>query len=284
MAEKQNSSRDRLADEDTGYFSRAIEQSAEHRDSLNRLLLGQIELLRQENARLKSEIEAGAAEIQRLKLQINSLRAEMVSKEGEQTDEINDASAPNTGLTPFRNMTRQLVQENLNLRKELMGVTPEGIEDTSLCANCVRLRKQKDRQAMYYAKKLAEAKQLGAQHAVVIKLLQSEGSRLQRQISALERSYAESMAKVKLAALAYKSRSTRAEKVQQTTIRSLETEIAEFRKRLAKIEFTKFTELCCLLDANQRANVDQELRSLDDQIRAMSKDVEKLESLQSGNG
>ncbi|KHJ43649.1 zinc finger, C4 type [Trichuris suis] len=284
MEEKESSSSERLLEEDTGYVSRAMEYSAEQRLSLNRLLLGQIDVLRKENAKLKNEIEKAKAEIEALKYQVSSSRAGIVCNESEGTEGINTASPAGTGVTPLKEMTRNLIRENLNLRKELMGVTPEGMEKTSLCASCVRLRRQKDRQALYYANKLAEAKKVETEHTLIMKLLQAEGSRLQGQIAALEKSYSESMSKVKLAALAYKSRSKRAEKLQQTSIKGMETEISEFRKRLAKIEFTKFTELCRLLDADRKVNVEEELRSLNDQIKAISKDVEKLESLQSGNG
>ncbi|VDP33678.1 unnamed protein product [Soboliphyme baturini] len=85
----------------------------------------------------------------------------------------------------------KLLQDNLKLRKELVGVTPDRSADRSFahCNQCTTLRRQKDRQALYFEKKLLHHRKLERKYQLTLKVLEEHVQELKKMMDQMEKTY-----------------------------------------------------------------------------------------------
>ncbi|KAL1230816.1 Peripheral-type benzodiazepine receptor-associated protein [Trichinella spiralis] len=280
--------------EDTGYTSRLAgeELKSGNRESLNELLFQKVRTLRQENIRLKLRLEEAEEQIEQLKQEKFDLQRllstdltnekEMVSEREMEKDTVQFKSA---NLTPFRKVTQQLIRENLDLRKELMGITPESRQTSTAlkCCQCVQFMKQKDRQALYYAKKLAEAKRRESEYEIALNCTRAEAHDLQTKLNEMETNYVKKMECIKNRASVLENRNKRMERFQQLSIKGIETDIGFLRNKLFEIEKRSINELSRLISESNKDIAEKELARLNDECENVSKDIAKLKELNSLN-
>ncbi|OUC44462.1 hypothetical protein D917_09086 [Trichinella nativa] len=285
--------------EDTGYTSRLADEELKsgNRESLNELLFQKVRTLRQENIRLKLRLEEAEEQIEQLKKEKFDLQRllstdltnekEMVSEREMEKDTVQFKSA---NLTPFRKVTQQLIRENLDLRKELMGITPESRQTSTAlkCCQCVQFMKQKDRQALYYAKKLAEAKRRESEYETALNCTRAEAHDLQTKLNEMETNYVVRIKKmecIKNRANVLENRNKRMERFQQLSIKGIETDIGFLRNKLFEIEKRSInvsrTELSRLISESNKDIAEKELARLNDECENVSKDIAKLKELNS---
>ncbi|KRY55657.1 Lysine--tRNA ligase [Trichinella britovi] len=278
--------------EDTGYTSRLADDELKsgNRESLNELLFQKVRTLRQENIRLKLRLEEAEEQIEQLKKEKFDLQRllstdltnekEMVSEREMEKDTVQFKSA---NLTPFRKVTQQLIRENLDLRKELMGITPESRQTSTAlkCCQCVQFMKQKDRQALYYAKKLAEAKRRESEYETALNCTRAEAHDLQTKLNEMETNYVKKMECIKNRASVLENRNKRMERFQQLSIKGIETDIGFLRNKLFEIEKRSINELSRLISESNKDIAEKELARLNDECENVSKDIAKLKELNS---
>ncbi|KRZ51284.1 Lysine--tRNA ligase [Trichinella nativa] len=278
--------------EDTGYTSRLADEELKsgNRESLNELLFQKVRTLRQENIRLKLRLEEAEEQIEQLKKEKFDLQRllstdltnekEMVSEREMEKDTVQFKSA---NLTPFRKVTQQLIRENLDLRKELMGITPESRQTSTAlkCCQCVQFMKQKDRQALYYAKKLAEAKRRESEYETALNCTRAEAHDLQTKLNEMETNYVKKMECIKNRASVLENRNKRMERFQQLSIKGIETDIGFLRNKLFEIEKRSINELSRLISESNKDIAEKELARLNDECENVSKDIAKLKDMQS---
>ncbi|KRX73258.1 Nuclear receptor subfamily 2 group E member 1, partial [Trichinella sp. T6] len=278
--------------EDTGYTSRLADEELKsgNRESLNELLFQKVRTLRQENIRLKLRLEEAEEQIEQLKKEKFDLQRllstdltnekEMVSEREMEKDTVQFKSA---NLTPFRKVTQQLIRENLDLRKELMGITPESRQTSTAlkCCQCVQFMKQKDRQALYYAKKLAEAKRRESEYETALNCTRAEAHDLQTKLNEMETNYVKKMECIKNRASVLENRNKRMERFQQLSIKGIETDIGFLRNKLFEIEKRSINELSRLISESNKDIAEKELARLNDECENVSKDIAKLKELNS---
>ncbi|KRX96830.1 Lysine--tRNA ligase, partial [Trichinella pseudospiralis] len=232
-----------------------------NRESLNELLCQKIRALRQENVKLKLQLEEAEEQIEQLKKEKFDLQS----------------------LTPFRKVTGQLIRENLDLRKELMGITPENRQTSAplKCCQCVQFMKQKDRQALYYAKKLAEAKRRESEYELALNCTRAEAQDLQTKLNEMEANYVKKMECIKNRASVLENRNKRMERFRQLSIKGIETDIGFLRNKLFEIEKRSINELSRLISESNKGIAEKELARLNDECENVSKDIAKLKELNS---
>ncbi|KRZ03896.1 Lysine--tRNA ligase, partial [Trichinella zimbabwensis] len=276
--------------EDTGYTSRLADEKLKsgNRESLNELLFQKIRALRQENIKLKlEEAEEQIEQLKKEKFDLQRLLSsdftnekEMFSEREIEKDTVQFKSA---NLTPFRKVTQQLIRENLDLRKELMGITPESCQTSAplKCCQCAQFMKQKDRQALYYAKKLAEAKRRESEYELALNCTRAEAHDLQTKLNEMETNYVKKMECIKNRASVLENRNKRMERFQQLSIKGIETDIGFLRNKLFEIEKRSINELSRLISESNKDIAEKELARLNDECENVSKDIAKLKELNS---
>ncbi|KRY73559.1 Lysine--tRNA ligase, partial [Trichinella pseudospiralis] len=278
--------------EDTGYTSRLADEKLKigNRESLNELLCQKIRALRQENVKLKLQLEEAEEQIEQLKKEKFDLQRllssdftndkEMFPEREIEKDTVQFKSA---NLTPFRKVTGQLIRENLDLRKELMGITPENRQTSAplKCCQCAQFMKQKDRQALYYAKKLAEAKRRESEYELALNCTRAEAHDLQTKLNEMEANYVKKMECIKNRASVLENRNKRMERFRQLSIKGIETDIGFLRNKLFEIEKRSINELSRLISESNKDIAEKELARLNDECENVSKDIAKLKELNS---